>query len=259
MANFSLFFLQKDLLGNFVYIKRNTGGCGWFKHDAGESGWKFSMQVKVPKCGCHPPNAAYLTYMENQLDEFQPQLHYRKQIAEIEKRPSEAVVQRCSVEKLFLEISQNSQENIYASVSFWKRLWHMCVVVNFVKFLRRPFFIEHLWCLLLDCLIKSNTQEQNVWGLLASLQTSTETNSRTILSEYFKQLAWKSISFHAIHQLKNKKVVTAKLVNQQDAMRGKKKLPDLEEGSKNRLRTQKMYVNLCALRTGSCWENGLRY
>ena len=61
------------------------------------------MQVKVPKCGCHPPNAAYLTYMENQLDEFQPQLHYRKEIAEIEKRPSEAVVQRCSVEKFLKE------------------------------------------------------------------------------------------------------------------------------------------------------------
>ena len=30
----------------------------------------------------------------------------------------EAVAQRCSVEKMFLEISQNSQENTYARVSF---------------------------------------------------------------------------------------------------------------------------------------------
>ena len=29
-----------------------------------------------------------------------------------------------------------------------KRLWHRCFPVNFVKFLRRPFYIEHLWWLL---------------------------------------------------------------------------------------------------------------
>ena len=31
-----------------------------------------------------------------------------------------------------------------------KRLWRSCFSVNFVKFLRRPFYIEHLWWLLLD-------------------------------------------------------------------------------------------------------------
>ena len=31
-----------------------------------------------------------------------------------------------------------------------KRLWHRCFPVNFVKFLRIPFFIEHLWWLLLQ-------------------------------------------------------------------------------------------------------------
>ena len=73
----------------------------------------------------------------------------------------EAVVQRCSVKKLLVEISQNSQENTCARVSFliklqaWlatlfkKRLWHRCFPVNFVKFLRTTFFIEHLWWLLL--------------------------------------------------------------------------------------------------------------
>ena len=30
-----------------------------------------------------------------------------------------------------------------------KRLWHRCFLVNFAKFLRAPFFIEHLWLLLL--------------------------------------------------------------------------------------------------------------
>ena len=30
-----------------------------------------------------------------------------------------------------------------------KRLWHRCFPVNFAKFLRSPFYIEHLWWLLL--------------------------------------------------------------------------------------------------------------
>ena len=31
-----------------------------------------------------------------------------------------------------------------------KRPWRRCFPVNFVKFLRTPFYIEHLWWLLLD-------------------------------------------------------------------------------------------------------------
>ena len=76
----------------------------------------------------------------------------------------EAVAQACSAEKMLLQISQNSQKNICARVSFSiklqalgprsatllkKRLWHRCFSVNFVKFLRTPFCIEHLWWLLL--------------------------------------------------------------------------------------------------------------
>ena len=72
---------------------------------------------------------------------------------------------RCSVKKVFLKISQNSQENTCARVSFLiklqasglrpatllkKRLRHRCFPVNFVKFLRTHFFTERLrWLLLL--------------------------------------------------------------------------------------------------------------
>ena len=75
----------------------------------------------------------------------------------------EKAIRRCSVKKLFLEISQNSQENTCARVSFLiklqaapatllkKRLWHRCFPVNFAKFLRTPFLTEHLrWLLILD-------------------------------------------------------------------------------------------------------------
>ena len=70
---------------------------------------------------------------------------------------SEAVVQRCFVKKVFLEIPQNSQGNICASsfliklqVYQKKRLWNRCFPVNFVKFQKTSFFIEHLWWLLLQ-------------------------------------------------------------------------------------------------------------
>ena len=81
---------------------------------------------------------------------------------------SEAVVPRCSVKKMFLEISQNSQENTCASVSLFnkvaylrpanllkKRLWRWCFPVGFSKFLKTSFFIEHLWWLLLHLLLLS--------------------------------------------------------------------------------------------------------
>ena len=66
----------------------------------------------------------------------------------------EAVVRRCSVKKVHIKISQNSQKNTCARVSFLiklqasillkKRLWHRCCPLNSEKILRTPFFIEHL-------------------------------------------------------------------------------------------------------------------
>ena len=66
----------------------------------------------------------------------------------------EAVARRClAFKEVFLKISQNSQENTCTRASFLiklKTLWHRCFLVNFAKFLRPLFFIEHLpWLLLL--------------------------------------------------------------------------------------------------------------
>ena len=55
---------------------------------------------------------------------------------------SEAVVRRCSIKKVFLEILQNSQENTCARDSLLIKLqaWRATVnFVNFAKFLRMPF------------------------------------------------------------------------------------------------------------------------
>ena len=71
------------------------------------------------------------------------------------------------MKNVFLDISQNLQENTCARVSFLiklqaapatllkKGLWHRCFPVNFAKFLRTPFFTEHLWWLLLLLLVKN--------------------------------------------------------------------------------------------------------
>ena len=74
---------------------------------------------------------------------------------------TEAVIRSCSSNQAFLKILQNSQKKDCARVSFLITLHasglqlHLkrgsCpgVFVNFAKFLRTPFFIEHPWWLLL--------------------------------------------------------------------------------------------------------------
>ena len=69
----------------------------------------------------------------------------------------EQVVQRCSVRKALLKISQNLQGNTCHCVSFFiklqaeahaallkMRLWHTSFPVNFSKYLRTPLFIKHV-------------------------------------------------------------------------------------------------------------------
>ena len=79
----------------------------------------------------------------------------------------EEVVQRCSANKVLLEISQNSQENTRVRVSFFKelqampatllkkRLWHRCFPVNFVTFLRTLFSQNTSGC----CCLASSRKE----------------------------------------------------------------------------------------------------
>ena len=77
--------------------------------------------------------------------------------------------------KVFLEISQNPHEDTCARASFLiklqalglqlikKRPWYRCFPVNFGKFPRTPFFIEHLWWLLLKiytkAIVKASSEE----------------------------------------------------------------------------------------------------
>ena len=83
-------------------------------------------------------------YIENRyIEKFKSQntLEKKFSVAPLNNSCTEAVVQRCSVKEVFLEISKNSQENTCTRVTFLKkRLWHKCCLpVNFAKFLRTPF------------------------------------------------------------------------------------------------------------------------
>ena len=69
---------------------------------------------------------------------------------------SEAVLRRCSIKKVFIEVSQNSQENTCAKVTFLIKL--QAQIYDFIKketlaqvfscefceFLTTPFLTEHL-------------------------------------------------------------------------------------------------------------------
>ena len=38
---------------------------------------------------------------------------------------------------------------------YWKkRLWHSCIPMNFTKFLRKLFFMEHLWWMYVKCFVE---------------------------------------------------------------------------------------------------------
>ena len=103
----------------------------------------------------------------------------------------EAVNRRCSVEKVFLKISQNFQENTRVRVPFFfflvksqasacnfikketlasacnfmkKRLWHKRFLVNFATFLRTLFLTEHLRWLLLKIIIYIYILKSNIIG-----------------------------------------------------------------------------------------------
>ena len=89
--------------------------------------------------------------MRKKLSQTPPSAHSHPEAT------NEAVVGRCAVKKVFLEISQNLQENTCARLFFnkvaglrptillKKSLWYRCFPVNFVKFIGTPFLIEHLW------------------------------------------------------------------------------------------------------------------
>ena len=97
-------------------------------------------------CECGKKRIRRLKFLKNvHFAQIANLIERQKEVSDLQKQPPE--------EKVFLEITQNSQENICARVSLLiklllglrpatlskKRLWHRCFPVNFAKFLRTPF------------------------------------------------------------------------------------------------------------------------
>ena len=67
-----------------------------------------------------------------------------------EKISSEAVAMRCSVKKVLLEISQDSQENTCSRVSLLRETLAQVFSCKFCEISENIFFSEHVWWLLLS-------------------------------------------------------------------------------------------------------------
>ena len=115
--------------------------------------------------------------------------------------------QRCSVKKVLLKILQNSQENVCARDFFntvaglrpatllKERPWHCCFPVNFAKFSRTPFLVEHLRSLFvglqnsllshLDFLPTFSTIPAFFWNPIMSLYVSKWVVQFRLSSELF--------------------------------------------------------------------------
>ena len=65
-----------------------------------------------------------------------------KQKRKLLRQRIEAATRGVLWKKMFLNISQNTQESLQR---YWKRLWYRCFPKNFANFLRTPFFTKHLW------------------------------------------------------------------------------------------------------------------
>ena len=72
----------------------------------------------------------------------------------------EVVVRRCSVKKVFLKPSQNSQENTCARASF----------INFCEIFKNIFFIKHLRWLLLSLFTVTNSSHRGLFITLSNIQ-----------------------------------------------------------------------------------------
>ena len=95
---------------------------------------------------------------------------------------------------------------------------------------------------------RSSTTGVNVWTLLDFPKTSKVKNLKQPCSTFLKwpEYQWKNYDFHAIHRLRNTRVVIAKVCNRRDVIAildNKKKLCELSQEGKKKLKSQKIYVN----------------
>ena len=99
-----------------------------------------------------------MTHFAGKCFLFNPHLKRMKVGLSPKLHDPEAVVQRCSVKQVFLEISQISQENICCQTQacnfIKKETLAQVFSCEIREIYKNTFFIEHLWWLLLDFISK---------------------------------------------------------------------------------------------------------
>ena len=77
-------------------------------------------------------------------------LHYVSKTNKVQCRFQEAAARTCSVKKVFLKISQNTQKNTFCQSLFLNKVAGLMFSYEFCKIFKSTFFTEHLRWLLLD-------------------------------------------------------------------------------------------------------------
>ena len=80
-----------------------------------------------------------------------------------------------------------------------KRPWHRCFPVNFPKFLKTPFFIEHLWWLLLITELYPNIlQESSIVDICLGSKYTFELNKYEFTSLFWSSSTAMILSLHEV-------------------------------------------------------------
>ena len=104
----------------------------------------FSLQFPFSLIGVSIYSFIYLfsCFFHIRIRSSRPEVFYKKGVLKNFSKLTRKHLRR----SLFL----NKIAGLRLLILLKKRLWHKCFPVNFVKYLRIPIFIEHLWWLLLQ-------------------------------------------------------------------------------------------------------------
>ena len=77
-----------------------------------------------------------------------------------------------------------------------KRLWRKCFPVNFARFVRKPFIIEHLWRLLRNLFVDYQITISQIWKQVFNMQTpAASVKNENFMRTYHGKVSSRIISF----------------------------------------------------------------
>ena len=111
------------------------------KYPEGKRSCRFQQELTQRASWGLPVDHLYVKFLQHQ--KLPPGLFCKKRCSKVNFTK---FAEKDLCESLFF----NKVGNLRPATLLKKRLWYRCFPVNFVKFLRTPFIMEHLWWLLLS-------------------------------------------------------------------------------------------------------------